>query len=57
VKLIEEFVAEVKGLSMDGIKFSKQKNNSNAALKKFPKMKAEEKNLEKMVSIFKLFFT
>lgn len=47
VKLMEEFIAEIMGLPMGGIKFSKQTNISNVAYKKFPKTDAEEKLLEK----------
>ena len=37
--LMEEFIAEITGLSTAGIKFKKETKISNAALKKFPKWK------------------
>ena len=52
VKLMEDFIAEVTGLPMEGIKFTKQKRISNAAYKKFPKTEEEEKNLEKSGDFF-----
>ena len=52
VKLTEEFIAEVMGLPMQGIKFSKQTSISNAAYEKFPKTDAEEKQLEKKGDFF-----
>lgn len=54
VKLNEEFIAEITGLPMEGIKFSKETSISNATFKKFPKMEAEEKNLEKNGDFYKL---
>ncbi len=54
VKLNEEFIAEVTWLPMEGIKFSKEISISNATFKKFPKMEAEEKNLEKNRDFYEL---
>ena len=52
MNLTEEFIAEVTGLPMKGIKFSKQTSISNAAYEKFPKMDEEEKQLEKKGDFF-----
>ena len=49
---MEDFIAKVTGLPMDGIKFTKQKRISNVVYKKFPKMEEEEKNLEKSRDFF-----
>lgn len=46
MNLMEDFIAEITGLPMEGIKFSKQTNISNVSFKKFPKTDAEEKNME-----------
>lgn len=51
-KLIEDFIAEIMGLPMVGIKFTKQTSISNVAYKKFSKMEAEEKQLEKSGDFF-----
>ena len=52
MKLMKDFIAEVTGLPMKGIKFTKQKRISNVAYKKFPKMEEEEENLEKSGDFF-----
>ena len=54
VNLSEDFIAEVTGLPKEGIKFTKQTSISNAAFKKFPKTKDEEKQLEKRGDFFDL---
>ena len=54
VNLTGEFIAELTGLPMEGIKFSKETSISNANFKKFPKMEAEEKNLEKNGDFYEL---
>ena len=51
---MEEFIAEIIGLPMEGIKFSKKTTISNVVFKKFPKMEAEEKNLEKLGILMKI---
>ena len=48
VHLTKEFLAEIMGLPMEGINFSKQMSISNAMFKIFLKIEEEEKNLEKM---------
>ena len=55
VTLSEDFIAEVSGLPKEGIKFTKQTSISNAAFKKFPKTKEEEKQLEKRGDFFDLY--
>lgn len=47
MKLSEEFITEITGLPMEGLKFSKETSILNAALKKFPKTDEEDKNIEK----------
>ena len=48
VKLLEEFISDIIGLPMEGLKFNKETRIIlNAAFKKFPKNYEEEKRLEK----------
>ena len=54
VNLTKYCIAEVTGLSKEGIKFNKETRISNAAFKKFPKTKVEEKNLEKIGDFYEL---
>lgn len=54
MKLLEEFVTEVTGLPMEGLKISKETNILNVAFKKFPKTDEEEKKLEKNVDFYNL---
>ena len=54
VHLMEEFIAEIIGLPMESIRFSKQMSISNAAFDKFPKTKAKEKNMEKNGDFYEL---
>ena len=42
VNLMNEFIAEVIGLPMDGLKYSKKTTISNATFKKFPKREVKE---------------
>ena len=52
MNLMEDFIAEITGLPMGGIKFSKKTSISNAAYYKFPKTDEEEKCLEKKGDFF-----
>lgn len=54
VNLTEEFIFELTGLPMEGIKFSKETSISNMTFKKFPKTEAKEKNLEKNGDLYDL---
>ena len=47
VDLIEEFIVEITGLPMEGLKFRKETSISKDAFKKFPKNEEEEKKLVK----------
>ena len=55
VNLSEDFIVEITGLPKEGIKFTKQTSISNAAFNKFPKIKEEEKQLEKRGDFFDLY--
>ena len=52
MKLTKDFIVEIMGLPMIGIKFTKKTSISNATYKKFPKMEDEEKQLEKSGDFF-----
>ena len=54
VKMTKKFIVDIMGLLMEGIKFSKETSISNVTFKKFPKMEAEEKNLEKNGDFYEL---
>jgi len=54
VHLTKDFNTEVTRLPKEGIKFSKETNISNAAIKKFLKTKEEEKKLEKNGEFYEL---
>lgn len=47
MELIEEFIAKISGLPMEGLKFKKETNISNVVFKRFPKNEKEEKKLVK----------
>ena len=52
--MTEDFIAEVTGLPKEGLKFSKETSISNVAFKKFPKIEAKEKKLEKNGDFYEL---
>ena len=54
VNLFEEFIAEITGFLMEGLKFSKETNILNVAFKKFPKINEEEKRIEKSGDFYDL---
>ena len=47
IKLTEEFIAEITGLPMEGIKYKKDTSILNAMFKQFLKNEKEEKRLVK----------
>ena len=50
----KDFIADVKGIPKEGIKFSKETNISNVVFKKFPKTNEGETNLEKNGDFYEL---